>query len=123
MLLAYVNFHQPAGDRLDLCIVPEKLDVFAAPIRVEALPLTTNAIVRVSSLEGIKVRLDDSDGGLIIAAVEPSKLFLTPSQPDLPGIEVGKFKIVLRSDSAHLVFFKPLMGSDTWKEWRPNDSQ
>lgn len=120
MLLAYVNYHDPKGDRLSLCIIPERLDPLALPVKVTALCTTENAVIRISALEGIKVKRD-MDGGFIIEAVEPSKLFLTPSQPDLPGIQVKNYKIINLAENNHEVYFKPLMGGENWRPWNPNE--
>ena len=121
MLLAYVNYHDPKSDRLSLCIVPERLDPLAFPVKVTALCATENAVIRLSALEGIKVKKDPADGGMIVEAVEPSKLFLTPSQADLPGIQVKNYKIINLADGSHEVYFKPLMGGETWRAWNPNE--
>jgi hypothetical protein len=121
MLFAYTNSLDPRASQLDLCIIPERIDPFSHPIKVSALQLTAHAVVRVSALEGIKVKQDQTDRGLIVEPISPAKIFLTPSQPDLPGIEVKSVKIIWYEDGNMRTYFFPLTGSGTWREWKPNE--
>ena len=121
MLIAYTNFLDPKSDTLELCIIPERLDPFAQPLRLAALMTTDNAIIRVSALEGIKVRRDSAENALLLEAVKPAKLFLTPSYPDLPGIEVKSLRILSASERSFTIFFQAPSGKQDWREWRPNE--
>ncbi len=120
MLLAYTNYHDPKADKVELCLVPEKIDQFAVPLKVSALQVTENAVIRVSALEGLKVKIDQSDGSVVATPVEPAQMFLTPSYPDYPGIRVKQLKFIREGNFIH-VFFMSMSGKAEWKSWKPNE--
>jgi hypothetical protein len=123
MLLAYAYPFGPASDRPELCLLPAKPDQFSVPVRVFTLIETKCAVLRLSPTEGITVQMDRSDGGCIITPVVPSKLYLTPSQPDRPGIIVKSVKVIPREDgSATTYYLDEGRSAGSWKEWAPNDS-
>jgi hypothetical protein len=123
MLLAYVHCLGPEAPFPELCLIPERPDQFSYPVRVDALIQTDAAVVRLSCVEAVKVEIDPRDNGKIIEPVIPSKLYLTPSQPDRPGIVVRKVKVIKIDQMHHRTYFLGEAKDADWKEWMPNKSQ
>ncbi len=125
MLLAYVIRFMGA-QKPELCVIPEKPDQFSFAVPVDFLFETEAAVFRIGPSEALRVWIDKDDGGKIIEPVQPSKMFLTPSHGDRPGITVKAVKIV-RVDIDHFhAYFKPDRGpgkDDDWKRFVPNDVQ
>ena len=121
MLFAYVYCFGPQMEAPELCIVPSKPDTFSCAVRVSSLIETKSAIIRLSLSEGIKVRGDEKDGGLIVEPIVPSKLYITPSQPDRPGVHVKAIKADKNADGTWNTYFKEEGREMDWKPWRPNE--
>lgn len=119
MLIAYTNYHDPRSENLDLCLIPERPDQYAFPLKVSALRQVENAIIRVSALEGIKVK-QEGEATLIVTPVEPAPMFITPSYPDLPGIRIKLAKFIFEPNIVRVFFTLPA-GKAEWREWRPNE--
>jgi hypothetical protein len=122
MILAYAYPFGPGADQPELCLIPSKPDQFSVPVRVFTLIETRCAVIRLSPTEGITVQMDQSDGGYVVTPVVPSKLYLTPSQPDRPGINVKSVKIVPNEDGSATTYFLDEGRNSGWKAWTPNDS-
>jgi hypothetical protein len=123
MLLAYIHPFGPQASRPELCLIPSKPDMFSFPIRVESLCLTDAAVYRLGPTEGLRVKKDPGDQGVILEPVPPSRLYLTPSQPDRPGFIVAAAKIVVLGDYQYETFYTQEGRPGEWKKWFPNDFQ
>ena len=121
MLLAYV-FRIGNEARPELCLVASKPDAYSVPVDVFQLPVTESAVVRMSHSEAILMRIDPSDNGRIITPVKPSKLFLTPSQPDRLGEQVVNAKIFKHPEGDYSVYYQREADAqkNNWKQWTPN---
>lgn len=125
MLLAYVIRFMGA-QKPELCILPEKPDQFSFVVPVDFLFETEAAVFRIGPSEALRVWIDQHDGGKIIEPVQPSKIYLTPSQADRPGIAVKAVKVV-KVDIDHFhSFFRQDRGpgkEEEWKRFVPNEVQ
>jgi len=123
MLLAYTHPFGPQSPRPALCLIASKPDGFSHPIPVEMLGDTEAAVYRMSPTEGLRVRRSGRDNSIVLEPVPPSKLYLTPSQPDRPGFIVATIKIVVRGDYLYETFFKRDLKLAEWSKWLPYDFQ
>lgn len=101
------------SERVELAIAPDKHIPGTGPIPVSKLKPTNTGYFFVGYEESIKVELDQ-EGSMIIQAVKPSKLYLSPNRPEKPGFAVNK--IAVRKDHS-LVFYDRDKG---WEEFLPN---
>ena len=123
MLLAFTHPFGPQSPQPELCLIPAKPDMFSFPIRVESFVETHAAVYRLGPQEGVRVKQDPKDKGIILEPVPPSKMYLTPSQPDRPGFIVAATKIVVLGDHHYETFYMVDLRDPVWKKWFPNDFQ
>lgn len=121
MILAYTHPFGPQAPHPELCLIPTKPDMFSFPIRVETFVETSAAVYRLGPQEGVRVKRDTSDGGIIFEPVPPSKMYLTPSQPDRPGFIVASVKVLVLGDRQYETFYTGDARETKWKKWFPND--
>lgn len=119
MLFAYAYCYGSASERPELCLIPDKPDQFSVIVRVDSLIETAAAVIRLSPTEGIKVKFEDS--ALVIEAVIPARIFITPSLPDRPGIIVKSVRVV-RRDNSYVTYIKDETRDAQWKPFKPNES-
>lgn len=125
MLLAYA-LRTPQSPRPELCIIPERPDQFSCLIPVDILHESSAAVYRIGQGEAFRVWADAQDGGIVIEPVQPSKIYLTPSQADRPGILVKSVKIVQDSNGCMVTFYKQDRGQgkeSDWQRFHPNQMQ
>ena len=122
MLIAYAYCFGPTSGTPELCIIPSKPDQFSCMVRIHSLVPTASAVCRLSPTEGIKVFAESDPSFLVIEPIVPSKLFLTPSQPDRPGLEIKLARVKFVDDVKIDVFYKQSDKDSDWKPWRPNES-
>lgn len=123
MLLAYVHPFGPREPQPELCLIPSKPDTFSYPIPVESFVETHAGVYRLGPNEGVRIKTDPNDRGIIIEPVPPSKLYLTPSQPDRPGFVVARAKVVVLGDHDYETFYISDLRTPEWKKWFPNEYQ
>ena len=122
MMLAYVHCFGVEASAPELCLVADRPDQLSVPVRVDTLLETDCAVCRLSQLETFKVKFDPSDGSMIIDPVIPTKLNITPTYPDRPGIEVRRLKIIRLGDRRYKTFFMQEGRDAEWRPWNPNES-
>lgn len=120
MLLAYAYCFGSSSDRPTLCITPAKPDQFSCMVPVRSLIPTTAAICRLSPTEGIRVHEEPGVNGFVVEPMSGCKLFLTTSQPDRPGFDVGMALIKFIDDVQTEIYYKQSGRESDWKAWRPN---
>ena len=123
MYLAYQHCFGTESTQPELCLIPDKPDNFSCVVRIESLRETDCALIRLSPEESIKVEIDRSDGGMVIQAVKPGKLYVTPNLPQNPGIHVRKSKVIKLADHTYEIWFqhdKETSGEPEWTKWEPN---
>jgi len=117
MLLCYASGLGAQRDETDLCIVPDKPDLLSVPIRVRDFQPTIAAFHRVGPEEGVTVSVDETDGGLIIAALNPGSIYLTPNLSQSPGFKVRKVKVFEDNGQFRTLYEREGKG---WDEWIAN---
>jgi hypothetical protein len=124
VLLAYI-FRVGNEAYPELCILSSKPDQYSVPVNVFSLPVTESSVVRIGPHEALLMKLDPKDNGRIISPVTPARMYLTPSQPDRPGAQVNRVKVVLFPDESLEVFYQQDkdIASNEWKVWDPNKSE
>ncbi len=115
MLLAYVA---GIGPGLELCLVPEKSDKDSVPIPVHMLIDTSAAVLRVGPDEAVTVVIDPTSEEIIISAVPPAVLYLTPNLPTMPGMRAKRLKVLIDRTGGHRVFYDRDRGN--WDLWVAN---
>lgn len=121
MLFAYAYCFGPQMQHPELCLIPEKVDQFSFPVPVYSFFETRSAIIRVGHTEGVRIRIDPDDGGMVIDPISPARLFLTPNQSDRPGLMVKFIKVLFAEDGSFEAFFKDEGRDAQWKPWKPNE--
>lgn len=116
MLLAFVCGFGDNQEQLDLCLIADKTDILSRPIRISNLFPNPAAVVRVGPEEAAAINIDQSDGGIVISALNPSAIYLTPNLPQTPGFKTRKVKIVMSSEEYRTFYEK----SGGWEEWIAN---
>lgn len=112
MLLCYM--HRDGNEaKPELCIITDKPDQFSRPVSIASLCTTEAASIRLGPNEGINVWFED-DGGVVIEPVKPSRIFLTPNQPDLPGFQVARVKVVTTEQGYRTFYQKDRV---EWRAW------
>ena len=120
MFLAIVTVGEIESARPVLCIVPDKPDQFSSLVPVDSLIATDCAYHRVSPSESLTIWKDEGDGGMVMQANVPSKLFITPDIHDRPGLAVARLKILRVEGGYQVSYIQESDPSNAWKEWNPN---
>lgn len=104
-------------DEIDLCLVPDKPDILSVPIRISDMFDTVAAFIRLGPEEGVNVKVDEQDGGIIITALSGAPIYLTPNLNLSPGYKVKKMKIFKEEGQYRTYFEREGKG---WEEWISN---
>ena len=115
MLLCYLPNRQNPDEAPTLFIVPDKAEPFAWPVKVRSLKEPFPAVCRVSGEETFIVTLDEDDGQMVIAAMEPTPFYLTANLNEKPGFRVRKVKITVDDKGKDRIYFARERGG--WEEW------
>ena len=100
----------------ELCLVPDKVDPLAVPIKVCELEPTHAAVFRVGTEESMTVV--EQDGALILSGVEPALFFLTPNLSAFPGMRAKHLKVTRSADGKFRTFYSK--DKAKWDEWTPS---
>ncbi len=117
MVLCFVSGLGINKDEQDLCLMPDKPDILSVPVRVRELRETRAAFHRLGPDEGVNVTFDD-DGGVVIAAMVPGSVYLTPNLPQAPGFRARKVKIFLEDNGEFRTLYE--REGKGWEEWISN---
>lgn len=118
MFLCFMAIERSGKVTHDLCLVPDKQDPLALPIRIEDLEPTDAAVFRVGENEAVVVTIDPSDGGSILAPCEPALIYLTPNLVQYPGMRAKFAKVVKIGERKYRTFFSK--DKSKWEEWVPS---
>lgn len=119
MLFSYYHCFGVQSEKPELCILAEKVDSLCVPVRVASLIETTAGVCRVGPEEAIVAELDD-DGGIIISAVKPGRICLTPDLHDCPAITVKSLKILKDEKEGFKSFYvQERHEKGDWQPWNP----
>ena len=118
MLLSYMTrINKDGEDYIDLCIIPDKPDNLSIPTSVFMLTETVAAVYRVGPEEAFITNLD-TDGALIIQAMEPAGLYLTLNVAIRPGLRVRRIKLFRNPDRTCRVQYEKDRGG--WIDYQAN---
>jgi hypothetical protein len=116
MYFGYFITGSGANITSELSIASDRPNSTSAPIPISLLKQTNAGLYFIGVEESFTVNVDD-DNGLIVSAVKPAKLYLTPNRPEKPGFSVTRVKIRLDNNSNEYVFYDRDKG---WEEFNPN---
>ena len=118
MFFCYMMVERNNVTKSELCVVPDKPDPLALPILVRELFPTTAAVFRVGAEEAMIVAPDEQDGQMVITALEPAAVYLTPNLAQFPGMRARRVKIVPFGDTVRTFYSKDRQAP--WEEWVAN---
>jgi len=121
MVLCFVAGLGINKNEIDLCIMPDKPDILSVPVRIKDMKETFAAFQRIGPDEGVTVTIDPQDYGIIVAAMTPASIFLTPNLPQSPGYRARKVKIFIEpgpNGNTYRTLYER-EGKD-WEEWVAN---
>lgn len=117
MFLAFVSGLGPDRIETDLCLVPDKPDIMTVPMRIRDIVPETAASYRIGAEEAVCAMIDPADGALVIAALNPGSIYLTPNLMVSPGFKVRKIKVVIEGERYRTFYERERAG---WEEWVAN---
>lgn len=120
MLFAYAFCFGPQN-RPEICISADKPDANSFPVPIRNFVETKYAIIRISQQEGLRVRIDEEDGGIILEPISPSRLHVTPNQAERAGMTVKLLKVNFAEDGSFVAHYRDESREAQWKIWRPNE--
>ena len=118
MLLCYMPVEEEGRVTNELAIVPDKPDLLSRPVPVRVLFPTVAAVFRIGTDEALTVSSESTSRQLIISALEPSAIFLTPNLPQFPGFNTKHIKIVIGENGQIQTFHS--RDRKSWDEWIAN---
>ncbi len=101
-----------------LCFTPDKPDSITVPILLDDLFPTGCAVIRVGAEEALVVSSDSSESTIILNAIEPSSIFLTPNVAQFPGMKTKYLKVQRYADGSYRSFYS--RDKSKWEDWVPN---
>ena len=113
MLLGYTIGFGERHDELELCFVPDKPDLLSKPIPVRSLFPNPAGVVRVGPDEAILVNID-SEGMMVVSAVMPCAIYLTPNLPQSPGFRVKRVKFAQDGENWQTYYDRDKGNWDLW---------
>ncbi len=121
MLVCYMPIQKGDEIELKLCLVADKPDVFSLPVEIDKLDLTGAAVLRVGPDEACVVLQDPADNQMIISAMIPARIYLTPNLSQFPGINTQHLKVVKYDDGSYRTYFS--RDKIKWEEWVANQER
>lgn len=119
MLVGLITMKGAEDEKPELCIVPDKPSHLCEAVKVSRLTNTEFAVHLLSIEEGFTVEQNKHGSGILITAIKPAKLYLTPNRTDKPGFSVDVVKIIKELDNKYDVSFK--REGREWTKWNPNE--
>lgn len=105
-------------DEIDLCLVPDKPDILSVPVRVKDISPTVAAFLRIGPDEGITATFDEQEQAVVITALTPASIYLTPNLPQAPGYRVKRVKVLLNEKGDYRTLYE--REGKGWEEWVAN---
>ena len=121
MFLCYMTLPDQDSTSIQLCLVPDKHDPLSLPTRIDNLFPTAAAVLRVGEMEAASVAFDEKDNSIIISAMEPNKIYLTPNLAQFPGLSTRHIKVILNESGDHETFQS--RDKKTWEPWIANQER
>ena len=117
MFLCFMALEREGKVTHELCLVPDKTDPLAMPIKIDDLKSTEGAVFRVGQDEALIVVRDHSDGAMVLIPYKPAFVYLTPNLAQYPGMKAEFVKIISSGDKHYRVYFS--RDRQRWDEWTP----
>lgn len=117
MLLAFVAGYGDTKDELDLCLVADKVDALSKPVRVSCLFPNPAGVIRIGPEEAVLVNQDQIDGSLVVSAMMPAAIYLTPNLPQTPGFKVKRIKLQITGGEYQVSYDRD---KGSWEPWVAN---
>lgn len=102
----------------ELALVPDKADSLSRPVPVRSLLPTRAAVFRIGNEEALTVSSDSNSRQLILSALEPTLIYLTPNLPQYPGFSAKHIKITISEGGEIHTFYS--RDRNHWEEWIAN---
>ncbi len=118
MFLCFMAISREGKVTHELCLVPDKPDPLAMPIKIDDLKPTEAAVFRVGQEEGLVVTRDHSDGAILLAPMKPSFIYLTPNLAQFPGMRADFVKIISLGEKQYRTYYSK--DKSRWDEWTPH---
>lgn len=118
MLLSFVAFAEGTQDYAKLCLIPKEESAYARPVNIDLLFQTNCAVFHIGPKEAVTVELIEDGNTKVIRPVPPSVVYLTPDNPDLPGIRAMMIKVHYPEDGLYSVSYRKDL-EQGWKDWNP----
>ena len=120
MLLAYVAFSENGNDYSKLCLIPAEDQGHCIPVRLDTIEQTDAAVFHIGVREAVNCVIDEREGSKVLWPIPPATIFLTPDNPQRPGIRAFKIKVTYLQNGAYEVSYtKELSDTDKWTVWKP----
>ena len=118
MLLAYRACEREGYQHPSLCLIPKEVGNARSIVEINTLCTTSSAVFYVGPKESVLVESQENGKRKIIKPVPPAVIFLTPDNPNLPGIQAAMLIIDTVSEHEHKIFFRKDLQAD-WNPWDP----
>jgi hypothetical protein len=116
MLYCFMAIEREGRVSHELCLVPDKVDPLAVPVKIDDLMPTDAAVFRIGQEEACTVT--NQGGELIISAWEPALVYLTPNLSAFPGIRAKHVKVVKTGEKSYRTYYSK--DKSRWEEWTPS---
>jgi hypothetical protein len=118
MLIAYCATLGKEAEYVELCLIPNEPNEYAKPFRVDLLSASDCAVTYIGPREGVLVRFEE--GAKVIEPIIPALLFLTPTNPEKPGVQAAMIRVRKDADNKYEIDYKRDKAGK-WLEWSPID--
>ncbi len=120
MLFGYVPVPVDGKDEIKLSFLPSYPDIMSRALRVDILRVSKSAVYFLSPLEAVYASWDSEHQSLVVQAVPPSVIYLTPDSSDKPGIMARKLRIKQLEDGDVAVEYARKF-DEPWMAWDPQE--
>lgn len=119
MHLAYSLITIGNQPRMELCLIPDKPDIFNSPVPVDLLDDSSAAFYSIGVGEGVNISIDPKDNSKIITPLKPGILYITVNTPVNPGVKAHQIKLVYTGDRKYETYYRR-DGKEDWRKFISN---
>lgn len=116
MFLCFKAIERNGEQKMELCLLSAKPERINPPVRVDLLEPNEAAFYWIGYGEGVNVVYVPEERARIIRPILPAQIFITPSQPDQPGVKVNSLKVIKHGEREFEVHFSRDK-SERWERW------
>ena len=118
MLLCYMPIEEEGKVTNELALVPDKPDLLSRPVPIRSLFPTRAAVFRIGAEEALTIASESTNRQLILSALEPALIYLTPNLSQFPGFAAKHVKITISENSQIQTYHS--RDRNHWDEWVAN---